>query len=221
MRHRLLARGKSLLIASHFGPTLLVVTISFFISLSQSSLLGATQVAFAIFCGQLVVGWSNDVIDYPLDRAAGRSKKPLVSGGLQVDFLRRLIPIALITAIVFSFFSPLGLIGTTLHLLGILSATLYNAKLKATVLSPLPYIVSFGGLPWAIYLGAGEKPPLWLYLALALFTTAFHFLNVLKDLEWDIEQGILGLPQRLGRNKSIFIAGVLALSGVLVVLTQN
>jgi 4-hydroxybenzoate polyprenyltransferase len=216
-----LGRVKSLLIASHFGPTVLVVTIALVISLSQFSLVGAAQVAIAIFCGQLVVGWSNDVIDYPLDKAAGRNKKPLVAGKLQINFLKKLIPVALIAAIALSLISPLGVIGTSIHLLGILSATLYNAKLKATVLSPLPYIVSFGGLPWAIYLAAGEVPPLWLYLALALFTTSFHFLNVLKDLQWDIEQGILGLPQRLGRKRSILLAAVLALLGALIVLTQS
>jgi 4-hydroxybenzoate polyprenyltransferase len=183
--------------------------------------MGSIQVAIAIFFGQLVVGWSNDVIDYPLDKAAERLKKPLVTGDLEVSFLKKLIPLALVAAATFSLLSPLALTGTALHLLGILSATFYNAKLKSTALSPLPYIISFGGLPWAIYLPAGEAPSLWLYLGLALFTTAFHFLNVLKDLEWDIEQGVLGLPQRLGRRMSILIAAVLALAGILAVITRS
>ena len=208
----------ALLRAAHFGPTVLVTSIAFFIANSQFSLVGAAQVAIAIFTGQLVVGWSNDVIDYPLDRAANRMKKPLVSGEITIDLLKKLIPIALLSATAISFIGPLGLSGTLVHLLGLLSATLYNLKLKSTIFSPLPYIISFGALPWAIFLAAGTTPPLWLYLALALFTTAFHFLNVVKDLQWDIEQGVLGLPQRIGKTRSLISASLLALAGVLVLL---
>ena len=218
MRSIRFTKLKSLLIASHFGPTVLVVSISFLISSSQFSLVESLQIALAIFAGQLVVGWSNEVIDYPLDKAANRSKKPLVSGALSVALLKRLIPIALFSALLLSILSPLGLIGTALHLLGILSAMAYNFRLKATVLSPLPYIISFGALPWAIFLAAGENPPPWLYLALPVFTTAFHFLNVVKDLQWDIDQGVNGLPQRLGKTSSITIALLLALAGLSIVV---
>jgi 4-hydroxybenzoate polyprenyltransferase len=105
-----------------------------------------------------------------------------------------------------------------LHSLGILSATLYNLKLKSTVLSPVPYLVSFTALPWAIFLAAGERPPIWLYLSLAFFTTAFHFLNVLKDLEFDIEQGVLGLPQRIGKTGSSIVASLLSLLAILSII---
>jgi 4-hydroxybenzoate polyprenyltransferase len=145
-------------------------------------------------------------------------KKPLVSGEISLQLLQRLIPIALLTAALLSAIGPLGLSGTLVHLLGLLSATAYNLKLKSTIFSPLPYIISFGALPWAIFLAAGTTPPLWLYLALALFTTAFHFLNVVKDLQWDIEQGVLGLPQRIGKTRSLVSASLLALAGVLVLL---
>ena len=197
---------------------MLVVSISLCISLSQFSLIESLRIGIAIFAGQLVVGWSNEVIDYPLDLAAQRMKKPLVSGSLQVSMLKKLIPLALIAAILLSFFSPLGLIGTLIHSLGLLSATLYNFKLKATISSPVPYAISFGALPWAIFLAAGERPPIWLYLSLAFFTTAFHFLNVLKDLEFDIEQGVLGLPQRIGKTGSSIVASLLSLLAILSII---
>ena len=173
------------------------------------------RISLAIFAGQLVVGWSNEVIDYPLDLAAKRMKKPLVSGLLQIAVLRKLIPLALAAAILLSYISPLGLIGTLVHLFGIFSATTYNLKLKSTVLSPIPYLISFSALPWAIFLAAGEQPPIWLYLSLSLFTVSFHFLNVLKDLEFDIDQGVLGLPQRIGKIGSIIVAALLAALGTL------
>jgi 4-hydroxybenzoate polyprenyltransferase len=211
-----LARGFVFLRAAHFGPTVIVTTASFLLSLSQYSLIDSLRVAIAIFAGQLVVGWSNDFIDAPLDIAAERTKKPIVSKEINPEQLKKSIVFALIAALLFSLFSPLGITGTLVHFLGILSATFYNLKLKPTILSPLPYIVSFGALPWAIYLPAENQPPLWLYLDFMIIAVAFHFFNVLKDFQWDINQGILGLPQRLGKNVSLIISISLVVSALLV-----
>jgi 4-hydroxybenzoate polyprenyltransferase len=218
MAYSPLAKVGSLLKASHFGPTLLVMTVSFAIALPQYDVNGALQIAIAIFAGQLSVGWSNEVIDFPLDKAADRERKPLVSGELSDSFLKKLIPVAIALAVLLSLMSPLGAVGTLLHLLGIFSATLYNLKLKATIFSPLPYLISFGILPWAIYLPAGNTPPLWLYSTLALFSLSFHFLNVIKDLQWDLDQKVFGLPQRLGKKKSIATACALAMIGTLTLI---
>jgi 4-hydroxybenzoate polyprenyltransferase len=216
-----LARGYVFLRAAHFGPTVIVTTITFLLALSQYSLIDSLRVAVAIFAGQLVVGWSNDFIDAPLDIAAQRTKKPIVSKEINPEQLKNSIVVALITALFLSLFSPLGINGTLIHFLGILSATIYNFKLKPTVLSPLPFIVSFGALPWAIYLPVGNQPPLWLYLDFMLIAVAFHFFNVLKDFQWDINQGVLGLPQRLGRNASLVISISLIISAILILIFLN
>jgi 4-hydroxybenzoate polyprenyltransferase len=211
----------ALLRASHLGPTVLVTAIAFFVATFEFTTFESLQIAFAVFAGQLVVGWSNDVIDFPLDTDAKRTKKPLVAGEISLGLLQKLIPVALVSATLISLISPLGLSGTLVHLLGLLSATLYNLKLKSTIFSPLPYIISFGALPWAIFLAAGTTPPPWLYLALALFTTAFHFLNVVKDLQWDIEQGVLGLPQRIGKTPSLLTASILVIAGLLTCVSAG
>jgi 4-hydroxybenzoate polyprenyltransferase len=211
-----LAQGYVFLRAAHFGPTVIVTITTFLLAISQYSIIDALRVALAIFAGQLVVGWSNDFIDAPLDIAAQRTKKPIVSKELKPEQLKKSIVFALIAAFLLSLFSPMGITGTLVHFLGILSATFYNLKLKPTILSPLPYIVSFGALPWAIYLPAENQPPLWLYLDFMIIAVAFHFFNVLKDFQWDINQGILGLPQRLGKNTSLFISISLVISALLV-----
>jgi 4-hydroxybenzoate polyprenyltransferase len=211
-----LARGYVFLRAAHFGPTVIVTATTFLLALSQYSLFDALRVAIAIFAGQLVVGWSNDFIDAPLDIAAQRTKKPIVSKEIDRDQLRKSIIVALVTALLLSLFSPLRITGTLIHFLGILSATIYNLKLKSTILSPLPYLVSFGSLPWAIYLSAGNHPPLWLFIDFMIISVAFHFFNVLKDFQWDINQGVLGLPQRLGRNASLIISILLVTTAILV-----
>jgi len=206
--------------ATHFGPTVLVVTITFFLSRVQYSVTDSLRIAVAILAGQCVVGWTNDLIDLPLDRAAGRSKKPLVSGKIKVEQLKPAIFIALFLALLLSLIGPLGLKGTLVHVLGLLSATSYNLKLKKTSLSFLPYVFSFGSLPWAIYLSAGKHPPLWLVLGFIFISSAFHFLNVLKDLDADIAQGVLGLPQRVGRTGSLGISLLLISAGLASVVLR-
>jgi len=210
-----------LLKASHFGPTLLVVTITCILSLTQFSISDSAFIAFAILLGQFVVGWSNDLIDFPRDKAAGRIKKPLVAGTITEEALRISLGIALPSALIVSLLSPLGVSGTAIHFIGLLSATAYNFKLKSTLLSVVPYIVSFGALPWAIYVAAGNTPPTWIVFGFILFASAFHFLNVIKDLEADIDQKVMGLPQVLGRKKSIAIAVLLGVLGIVDVALAN
>ena len=214
MKKQSRVRVLGLLKASHFGPTVLVVTISFLLALSQFSAIKSFEIACAILAGQCVVGWTNDLLDYPLDLAAGRKKKPLVAGDISQSFLKTSIFIALIFALTLSLIGPLSFKGTSIHALGIASATAYNFGLKKTLVSLLPYVISFGAMPWAVYVAAGSTPPAWLYLGFIAFASAFHFLNVLKDLNWDISQGVLGLPQRLGKRKSIAIAACLVVGGL-------
>ena len=210
-----------LLKASHFGPTLLVVAITCILSLTQFSIRDSIFIAFAILLGQFVVGWSNDLIDFPRDKAAGRIKKPLVAGTITEEALRISLGIALPSALIVSLLSPLGVSGTAIHFIGLLSATAYNFKLKSTLLSVVPYIVSFGALPWAIYVASGNTPPTWIVLGFILFASAFHFLNVIKDLEADIDQKVMGLPQVLGRKKSIAMAALLGVLGIIDVALAN
>ena len=210
-----------LLKASHFGPTLLVVAITCILSLTQFSIRDSIFIAFAILLGQFVVGWSNDLIDFPRDKAAGRIKKPLVAGTITEEALRISLGIALPSALIVSLMSPLGVSGTAIHFIGLLSATAYNFKLKSTLLSVVPYIVSFGALPWAIYVAAGNTPPTWIVFGFILFASAFHFLNVIKDLEADIDQKVMGLPQVLGQKKSIAMAALLGVLGIVDVALAN
>ena len=216
--NRPLGRLTGLIRATHFGPTLLVVTISFILAKTQYSTAASIEIAAAVLAGPCVVGWSNDLIDFERDLEAGRANKPLVVELITKNVLQRGIWIALILAMVLSYCGPLGMKGTLLHALGILSATSYNFKLKATIFSPLPYIVSFGAMPFTVYYSNGKYPSIWLTLGFILFSSAFHFLNVLKDLAWDLQQGILGLPQRLGRKYSLILAVNLILVAVLLVI---
>jgi 4-hydroxybenzoate polyprenyltransferase len=204
-------RIPALLRAIHFGPTLLVCLISFVLSVQILNVRAAVGITFAIFFGQCFVGWSNDLLDFQSDRDARRTDKPLVSGELHPQILKALIPLSLLLAILVSLLSPLHVRGTLLHFGGLMSATLYNVWLKRTLLSFVPYLVSFALLSIAIYVAAGKSPPIWLIAAFAIVSVSFHFFNVLKDMEEDRRQGLMGLPQRVGRRPSQIIASALLL----------
>jgi len=47
----------------------------------------------------------------------------------------------------------------------------------------------------------------------AIFGSAAHFINVIKDMDQDRLSGIGGLPQRIGKRNSIVAAAVLIALG--------
>jgi len=183
--------------------------------------LHAIEVTVAIFCGQCIIGWTNDLVDFKSDLSAGRVNKPLVAGELDPKTIRVLIPVMVIPTTFISLLSPLHVKGTLLHVAGLLSATLYNVWLKRTVLSFVPYIVSFALLPMAIYSTVSKNAPVWLIAAFATVACSFHFLNVIKDIDIDRQQGVIGLPQRTGKRPSQVIAlGLLVLAAIEIMLLR-
>jgi 4-hydroxybenzoate polyprenyltransferase len=209
-----------LLRASHFGPNILVTLISLFFAQLYWWEGPAIVISFGVFCGQLVVGWSNDIIDYQDDLLHNRQKKPLVSGQISLKLLQNSLRVMLPIAIVINLFGPLGLIGGGLSVLAIGLAVAYNFYFKFTIFSWLPYAIAFGSLPSCMALSKDEAPALWMWLGGALLGTAAHFLNVIKDMEQDKASGIKGLPQRLGTRASLVIAiALIAAAVVLILLT--
>ena len=208
----------ALLKASHFGPTVLVTTIAFFFAQYYWWEGPAYLIAFGVFLGQLIVGWSNDLYDYQDDLSHQRIKKPLVAQTISYNALRKwtfwMIPAAFFA----NLFGPLGIKGGLVYMLGIACGVGYNFYFKFTALSPFPYAVAFAALPSCIVISKEITPPLWMWLGGAIFGVAAHFINVLKDMKKDQQSGIRGLPQRLGSLGSIIAAAVLIIAGVLLLL---
>ena len=204
--------------ASHFGPTLLVTAISFGFANYYWWEGPAYVIAFGVFTGQLVVGWSNDLYDYQDDLTHQRMNKPLVAGLISQEFLRKWIKIMLPFSFVANLLGPLGIKGGLVYMLGIACGVAYNFYFKFSWLSPLPYAMAFAALPSSIAISKDITPPLWMWLGGALFGMAAHFINVLKDMKADQKSGIRGLPQRLGKVNSIITAVVLIALGVAVLI---
>ncbi len=207
-----------LLRASHLGPNLLVTSISYFFASLYWWEGPAILIAIGVFCGQLVVGWSNDIIDYHDDLIHNRQKKPLVSGQISLNSLQNYLRMMVPLAIVINLFGPLGFIGGGLSVLAIGLAVAYNFYFKFTVFSWLPYAIAFGSLPSCMALSKGKEPELWMWLGGAILGTAAHFLNVIKDLDQDRASGIQGLPQRFGTKGSVVTAIVLVAVALAVIL---
>lgn len=208
----------ALLKASHFGPTVLVTTIAFFFAEYYWWEGPAYLIAFGVFLGQLIVGWSNDLYDYQDDLSHQRIKKPLVAKGISYEELRKWTFWMIPSAFFANLFGPLGIKGGLVYMLGIACGVGYNFYFKFTALSPLPYAVAFAALPSCIAISKEITPPLWMWLGGAIFGVAAHFINVLKDMKKDQQSGIRGLPQRLGSVGSIIAAVVLITAGVLLLL---
>ena len=207
--------------ASHFGPSLLVTSLSYFFAQLYWQPGSALIIALGFFSGQLIVGWSNDLIDYTDDLSHQRMNKPLVAGLISRKFLQSWLAVMIPVALVINLFGPLGFVGGGLSIFAIVWALGYNFYFKCNIFSPLPYAVAFAILPSCMAFSQDKTPPTWMWLGGALFGMAAHFLNVLKDMDQDHASGIKGLPQRCGKTGSIIAATILIALGVTLLLLSD
>ncbi|SNT27870.1 4-hydroxybenzoate polyprenyltransferase [Streptosporangium subroseum] len=185
--------------ACHLGPTVAVtVLVTALAVASGRDVIGCVLVAAAVLTGQLSIGWCNDAVDAGRDVAAGRTGKPVVDGAVSVRTVWVAASAALALCVPLSLAS--GLAAGAVHLTGVAAAWAYDLRLKATVLSWLPYAVGFGSLPGFVTLGLPGHPwpAWWAVLAAALLGCGAHLANVLPDIPGDLATGVRGWPQRLG-----------------------
>lgn len=151
----------------------------------------------AVFSGQLVVGWTNDLVDRERDRRVGRRDKPLATGAISVTLVRTATGATGAVCVLASLLCGLG--AGLMHLLAVGAALAYNFGLKSTVFSWLPYSLAFGSLPAVVSLSRDPAalPPWWMVAVGALLGFAAHLLNAVPDLADDAATGVRGLPHRL------------------------
>ncbi|MFC7877288.1 UbiA family prenyltransferase [Isoptericola sp. NPDC057391] len=213
------ARARGLLLATHPAPAAVVTGLALVFAVGVDLPAGrALLVTAAVAAGQLSVGWSNDWLDAARDRSVGRADKPTVTGAVAPRSLRSAALTALAACVVLSFAT--GLVPGVLHVAAVGSAWSYNARLKSTPLSWLPYAVSFGLLPAFVVAAAGDGRAVagWTVGAAALLGVGAHLANVLPDLEDDAATGVRGLPHRLGRRGTSLLAPLVLAAGSVVIL---
>ena len=210
----------TLVLAAHPGPTAAVTALSLVLGVGVG-LPGTTLVllGLAFLAGQLSIGWSNDWIDAGRDAAVGRTDKPVATGQIDVAVVRTAALAAAAATVVLSF--ALGLAAGVVHVVLVASGWSYNAGLKRTRWSVVPFIVSFGLLPAVVTFALPDPTPPapWAMLTGAVLGVAIHFTNVLPDLDDDARTGVSGLPHRAGRRVSGLVAfAALALASVVVLV---
>ena len=206
--------------AAHFGPTMLITAISFLLASRLWWEGPAYVIAFTVFLGQLLIGWSNDIYDYQDDLKHNRVNKPLVGGQLKIEKLRRATFILLPFAVIANLLGPLGLKGGAVYLLGVGCGIAYNFYFKFRITSALAYLIALAALPASIFYAVDRNPPLWVLATSSLLGVAFHFANVLKDLSADRDSQIGGLPQRLGKRTSLIIIAILLIIVITILLNS-
>lgn len=192
----------SLVLACHPLPTLaMTVALTVAALLSGRTGLGCALVAATILSGQLTVGWINDVVDRERDKQVGRTDKPVAMGWIDPGTVTFATAIAVLVVIPLSMAN--GTAAGIAHLLAVASAWTYNFWFKKSVLSWLPYAVSFGLLPAFLSYGGvgggmhGAPPTVAMTVLAALLGIGIHFLNTLPDLVQDNETGVRHLPLRI------------------------
>lgn len=202
----------ALLRSSHPEPTAAVTTVVTVLAAAAGAGWRVVPVFAAVASNQLSIGWDNDALDAERDRRAGRTDKPVAAGAVRARTVRLAAVAAAGACAVVS--GALGRRAAVANLTCVGAGWAYNHALKATAVSPLPYLVGFGALAAFVPLSlpGAPAPPRWLVLAGALLGCSAHFANVVPDIADDLAAGVRGLPQALGARTSRVAFAVLLLA---------
>jgi 4-hydroxybenzoate polyprenyltransferase len=159
----------------------------------------------AMLLAQSAIGVTNDVFDRDLD-AATKPLRPIPSGLVSLR-----VAVALAVAFVVSALALAATLGTDslgLLALGTSCGLVYDARLKRTAASALPFMVAIPTLPAWVYVTLGAwEPVLWWLLPLgALIGLSVHLANTAPDIGADAEHDVRGLAHRLGVAGSVVLS---------------
>ncbi len=223
--------ARLLFASSHPGPTVTVTVLATVIAAAVGHPVWlVVLVALAVVAGQLSIGLANDWIDADRDRAVGRSDKPVARGLIAVGTVRTAAYVTAGLAVLLSLL--LGPVAAVAHVVLVAAGWAYDAGLKRTVWSVVPFVVAFGLLPVVAVAagsaglaeagggggaGGGAWPAWWAIATGAVFGVAIHCTNVLPDLLDDAATGVRGFPHRLGlRGSGVLAFGSLVVAALLV-----
>ena len=159
-------------------------------------------------CRQFSISAYNDYYDREVDR--GRADKPVASGVISPQTAWLVGAGFAVACMALSL-----LMGSWLFVLltavGLGGGLLYDAGLKQTALSWLPFAIAFPTLPlWAyvaVYPSAGAFPErlLWVWPVGTVLVVGIHLADTIPDLGTDAEAGVQGLAHRLGMPWSLAV----------------
>ncbi len=162
------------------------------------------RVVGVVALGQACVGITNELRDMPQDRLV-KPHRPLVNGRVNPAIARLLAWCVGIGSLVLG--ATFGWVGVLFSLLGTGAGLLYNFWLKGTLLSWLPYAISFSLLPiWPFVALENWNPTLaWIWGLIVPTSIVLNIAQSLADIEDDRTLGIGGIAERLGRNQALLL----------------
>ncbi len=168
---------------------------------------------------QFSISAYNDYFDRYVD--AGRPGKPVASGAISPRTAWLLGLLFGAAAILLAL--PLGFWLVLFTAVGLGGGLLYDAGLKYTAFSWLPFAVAFPTLPlwaWAGAMPGGDFPPqlLWVVPVGGVLVLGVHLADTLPDLAADQEAGVRGLAHRLGLGRSLALCWGAFAAGTLLTL---
>lgn len=169
------------------------------------------RLGLGMLCYQFAIGVVNDISDRDAD-AAVKPWKPIPAGVVSLQRAR-------VLAIVFA---AAGLLTTAtldfgpwlIGIAGFACGMLYDAGIKRSEWSFVPWAVAFPLVPVWVFTAAGEWDPMlwWTFPVGALLAVALHLANQSPDATDDRGLGSRGLPELLGARRSARLS--LALFGL-------
>lgn len=150
---------------------------------------------------QSAIGVTNDLFDRELD-AVTKPWKPIVSGVVPPSTAVALGAALVVATALLA--ATLGFWSFVLAMMGMICGLAYDARLKRSVFSAVPFMVAIPTLPIWVWVTLGEWDDVlwWLAPLGALIGLALHLANTLPDIDGDTEQGVRGLAHRLGAGGS-------------------
>lgn len=155
---------------------------------------------------QFSISALNDYFDRSID--AGRADKPVASGRISPYVAWRVG--LLFGAVALLLALPLGSLLTIFTAVGLAGGLMYDAGLKYTAFSWLPFSIAFPTLPLWAWAGALPEAtvPSRLYWVLPVggaLALGIHLADTVPDLATDAEAGVRGLAHRLGLRRSLLV----------------
>jgi 4-hydroxybenzoate polyprenyltransferase len=193
----------------HPFPTLLNVAATAGLAFVASGGTPAADVLvrmlIVMFLAQSCIGVTNDLFDEELD-ATAKPWKPLVAGAVTRRTAMWLAVACGTGSMVIA--ATLGAWSLALAALGLACGLAYDARLKRSALSALPFMVAIPTLPLWVWVTLDEwDPVLWWLLPLGgLIGLSLHLVNTIPDINDDANAGVRGLAHRLGERNAVIVA---------------
>jgi len=168
-------------------------------------------VTISVLGSQILTGALNDWADRARD-AVVQQTKPIPAHQVSPSTALGVAGGGLLLQVAASL--PLGALPLGLGLLASASAVAYDLWLSRSVVSFVPYLVSFGALPLWIASGVGVPPERVAVASLLAgpFAVAAHLANTARDFDADARVGSGNLAQRLGRGRAFRLAWATAMA---------